>query len=145
MVRAVYDRSVEPAVVVEQAAVYVVQADELHVRVMDRAARERAGVFEEYDVGVALTGEHVLPVHEAETYDFMHVGGAVVRHLGIAIAALDQYILVGALHDIVFVVQEYHVAGSRDNAGQMLPVAKGAGSLAVAHRFRLLAPGEKRH
>ena len=134
----VYGQSLEFQGVEGQVFVERVEADNLHVGVTQRTAREWAEILEEDDGLVLSRILHLLPVMHAETNEAAHVFGGVVGHVGVTDFALDEDELVGVFDDVVLVLEQHEVTVCIDDTREIFTVTERTRGGLVDDIFRLL-------
>ena len=133
----VYGQSLEFQGVEGQVFVERVEADNLHVGVTQRTAREGAEILEEDDGLVLSRILHLLPVMHAETNEAVHVLGGIVGHVGVTDFALNENELVGVFDDVVLVLEQHEVAVCIDDAREIFTVTERTWGGLVDDIFRL--------
>lgn len=112
------------------------QADDLHVRVANGAARVGAVVFEEQHRGEFPTSDHIQPIPSAKADQPIQVVFRIQRQLARAVLGFDKDGLECFLQHRVFVGDEQDRSVGGDNAGQLVAIAKGAFVAYIYHGHR---------
>lgn len=112
------------------------QTDDLHVRVVNGAARVGTVVFEEQHRGEFTAVDHIQPISDTKVDQPIQVVFRIQRQLARAVLGFDKDGLERFLQHRVFVGDEQERSVGGDNAGQLVAIAKRAFMANIYHGHR---------